>query len=89
MIVSSYDNHCSIDLSFLAIKSQIEIIYTFEMWLHLNLKDKPYNPLVNSGAICSTALLLNQAGRNDNSSEAMSTTFELVHGCIKVNITID
>ena len=59
------------------------------MWLHLNLTDKPYNPLVNSGAISSTALLLNQAGRNDNSSEVMSTTYELVHGCIKVKITID
>ena len=59
------------------------------MNLHLNLIDKPYNPLVNSGAISSTALLLNHAGRNDNSSEEMSTTYELVHGCIKVKITIN
>ena len=105
MIVSSYDNHCSIDRSFLTImkhrfelvtslvcmkiKSPPKNIYTFEMNLHLDLIDKPYNPLVNSGAISSTALLLNHAGRNDNSSEEMSTTYELVHGCIKVKITIN
>ena len=50
--------------------------------------DKPFNPLVNSGAISSTALLLNREENKDKSSEAMSTTYELIHGCIKVNITI-
>ena len=84
-----YSNNCPINISFLTMNSVLRYDFILSQKYFWILIDKPYNPLVNSGAISSTALLLNLAGCNDNSSEAMSTTYELVHGCIKVKITIN
>jgi glutaminase len=47
--------------------------------------DKPFNPLIDSGAIMSAALLLNEAEYdNNNTSDAMSTSYEIVYDTIKV-----
>ena len=45
---------------------------------------KPYNPLVNAGAIMSVALILKLVESNDEYEDDMSSKYELVHDCIKV-----
>ena len=52
--------------------------------MFIKLLDKPFNPLVDSGAIMSTALLLDLVERNKKSSEALSTTYEHVYDTIRV-----
>ena len=45
---------------------------------------KPYNPLVNAGAIMSVALILKLVESNNEYEDDMSSKYELVHDCIKV-----
>ena len=54
--------------------------------MFITLPDKPFNPLVDSGAIMSTALLLDLVERDNKSSEALSTTYEHVYDTIRVRI---
>ena len=54
--------------------------------MFFELPDKPFNPLVDSGAIMSTALLLDLVERDNKSSEALSTTYEHVYDTIRVRI---
>ena len=56
------------------------------IFLFITLPDKPFNPLVDSGAIMSTALLLDLVERDNKSSEALSTTYEHVYDTIRVRI---
>ena len=55
-------------------------------FMFFELPDKPFNPLVDSGAIMSTALLLDLVERDNKSSEALSTTYEHVYDTIRVRI---
>ena len=61
-----------------------KILHTNSMFIEL--PDKPFNPLVDSGAIMSTALLLDLVERDNKSSEALSTTYEHVYDTIRVRI---
>ena len=54
--------------------------------MFITLPDKPFNPLVDSGAIMSTALLLDLVERDNKSSEALSTTYEHVYDTIRVRV---
>ena len=54
------------------------------MYLTWFLIAKPYNPLVNAGAIMSVALILKLVESNDEYEDDMSSKYEMVHDCIKV-----
>ena len=57
--------------------------------LHFSYKsDKPHNPLVNSGAIMSAALILQMVKSNEFGCD-MASKYELLHSYIKVLLSVN
>ena len=60
-----------------------------DVLLHLSYKsDKPHNPLVNSGAIMSAALILQMVKSNEFGCD-MASKYELLHSYIKVLLSVN